>query len=253
MGMVYRQAGRNVWMLKYHRDGVPIVESSGTSVKTEAKKELQKREGAIANGQPLLPKAARSFRFEEAATDLENNYKIEGRRSLDEWQRRIKKHLAVLPRPADVVHHHGASPRLYRQTSSRTSSLMNRSAAPAGGPATSPRRAQAEGAHLPVHVLPDGRQGAQRAEGATAHQGVYEGVGSRLRSCRMSRAHPARSTAHGRAEHGAGRHSRRVAMKLTGHKTPSIFQRYNIVSDGELASAARMLDGIGRVAIRATP
>ena len=34
----------------------------------------------------------------------------------------------------------------------------------------------------------------------------------------------------------------RVAMKLTGHKTPSIFQRYNIVSDGDLATAARMLD-----------
>ena len=79
MGMVYRQAGRNVWMLKYYRDSVPIVESSGTSVKSEAKKELQKREGTIANGQPLLPKIARQFRFEEAAADLENNYKIEWR------------------------------------------------------------------------------------------------------------------------------------------------------------------------------
>ena len=34
----------------------------------------------------------------------------------------------------------------------------------------------------------------------------------------------------------------RVSMQLTGHKTRSVFERYNIVSDSDLVDAARKLD-----------
>jgi hypothetical protein len=33
-------------------------------------------------------------------------------------------------------------------------------------------------------------------------------------------------------------------MKMTGHKTASVFQRNNIVSDGDLRDAARRLDAV---------
>ena len=34
----------------------------------------------------------------------------------------------------------------------------------------------------------------------------------------------------------------RVAMQLTGHKTRSVFERYNVVSVGDFAEAAKKLD-----------
>jgi integrase len=79
-------------MLKYYRDGHPIVESSGSDDKTAAKRLLRNRETDIDRGLPVTAKVGR-LRFDEAATDLLNEYKVNGRRSLDVLERRITKHL----------------------------------------------------------------------------------------------------------------------------------------------------------------
>jgi integrase len=92
LGTIYRQKGRTIWMLRYYREGRPIVQSSGTDNKTEAKKALGNIETDINRGLPVTAKIGR-LRFEEAAADLENEYKVNNRGSLDELKRRIKKHL----------------------------------------------------------------------------------------------------------------------------------------------------------------
>jgi hypothetical protein len=97
MGTVYRQKGRKIWMLKYRRDGQrrPIVQSSGTENKTEAKSsQLRDIETDIHRGLPITPKVG-TLRFEEAAADVVNEYKVNNRRSLDELERRFKLAAAV--------------------------------------------------------------------------------------------------------------------------------------------------------------
>jgi hypothetical protein len=85
------QRGR-VWWIRYYRNGVRHAESSGSAKKQAAIDLLRLREGDVARGLPVSAKVAR-LRFDEAATDVVNDYQTNGKRSLDEVERRIRLHL----------------------------------------------------------------------------------------------------------------------------------------------------------------
>lgn len=86
-----RKVGRVYWM-RYYRNGQRLEENSHTAKFEDARELLKQREGAIADGRPVSPKANK-LRFEDAATDLETEYTINGRRSLSHLQHRLKLHL----------------------------------------------------------------------------------------------------------------------------------------------------------------
>ena len=82
-----------VWWIRYNRAGRRYEESAHTNRKGVAQDLLKVREGDGAKGVPVTPKIGR-LRFEEAAADVLTDYRINGKRSLDDVERRITKHLA---------------------------------------------------------------------------------------------------------------------------------------------------------------
>jgi len=80
MGMIYKR-GQTYWV-KYYRNGKPYRESTKSKKEADAKRLLKKREGEIANGK--LPGIYfDKVRFDELAEDFIQEYRINGRKSLD--------------------------------------------------------------------------------------------------------------------------------------------------------------------------
>ncbi len=79
----------SVWWAKYYVNGRPIRESTGTAKESEAKRFLKEREGRVATGAPVLPRADR-VRYDEVAGDLRQHYASTGSRNLVEAGTRFK-------------------------------------------------------------------------------------------------------------------------------------------------------------------
>jgi len=101
MGSIYRRKYKqpdgtikegSVFWIKYYRNGIPMRESSGSKKESIAKKLLQQREGDIVRGLPITPRTNR-VTFDELVEDEVTDYKVNGKSSIADLQRRIDLHL----------------------------------------------------------------------------------------------------------------------------------------------------------------
>lgn len=92
MGELRQRGKGKIWWIRYYRNGKRYEESSRSAVKKAAVDLLKLREGDGVRGMPVTPKIGR-FRFDEAAADVVNDYRTNGKRSLAHVERRIKLHL----------------------------------------------------------------------------------------------------------------------------------------------------------------
>jgi hypothetical protein len=72
-----RQRG-NIWWVRYYRNGKRFEESSGSTKEKDARDLLKSREGDGPGGR-ITPKIGR-LRFEEAAADVLNDYRTNGKK-----------------------------------------------------------------------------------------------------------------------------------------------------------------------------
>jgi integrase len=102
MGIVYKRTYKDkktgelkesaVYWAKYYRNGIPIRESTGTAVFSEARTFLNRREGDVAKGAPITPKMGR-VKFREITEDIVKDYDVNGRRSARDLEARLRLHI----------------------------------------------------------------------------------------------------------------------------------------------------------------
>lgn len=86
-GSIYQRG--NIWWIKYYRNGKPYRESSESERESDARKLLRRRQGEISLGRFIGPDADR-ITVGELGEDFLNDYRINGRKSLDKAERTVK-------------------------------------------------------------------------------------------------------------------------------------------------------------------
>lgn len=82
-----------VWWIRYYRNGRRHEESSGSTKKGDAERLLKLREGDVAKGLPVAAKQGR-LTFDEAVAAVVADYRVNGKRTVDDVGDRIALHLA---------------------------------------------------------------------------------------------------------------------------------------------------------------
>jgi integrase len=83
MGCIYQPKKSPFLWIKFYVNGKPHYESTKTDKVKVAKQILKDREGRVATGQPILPRADK-VRYEDAAEDLKAHYRTTGCRNTEE-------------------------------------------------------------------------------------------------------------------------------------------------------------------------
>jgi len=91
-GSIYLQKGSSVFWVKYYRNGKPFRESTHTTEEKAAAQFLKKRLAEITTGSFYGPRAER-IKVQELAEDFLRDYRINGRKSLDDAEAHWKLHL----------------------------------------------------------------------------------------------------------------------------------------------------------------
>jgi len=87
MGMIYKRG--NIFWVKYYRNGRAYSESSKSRKESDAKRLLKLREGQIAEGR-FSGLRAEKILFDELVLDLKNDYKLNGKKSLERLEYSLK-------------------------------------------------------------------------------------------------------------------------------------------------------------------